>query len=145
MTTNKVVEWGFRKCPCSSVSLTDRKRWLFSLLTTAMHLFGLNWHLQPMEGQMYEITEDTASSWPVPTDVSLYPSGGTGLELPDRKGKGTSEGMVGVCPCCQSSVCLWTPAIQSHVPLPSILPLSGAFSSLSRLELVVISLVSTCF
>ncbi|XP_009957632.1 PREDICTED: teneurin-4-like, partial [Leptosomus discolor] len=57
-----------------------------------MHLFGLNWHLQPMEGQMYEITEDTASSWPVPTDVSLYPSGGTGLELPDRKGKGTSEG-----------------------------------------------------
>uniref|UniRef100_A0A8C3M759 Teneurin-4 n=1 Tax=Chrysolophus pictus TaxID=9089 RepID=A0A8C3M759_CHRPC len=58
----------------------------------AMHLFGLNWHLQPMEGQMYEITEDTASSWPVPTDVSLYPSGGTGLELPDRKGKGTSEG-----------------------------------------------------
>uniref|UniRef100_A0A8C0FR77 Teneurin-4 n=1 Tax=Bubo bubo TaxID=30461 RepID=A0A8C0FR77_BUBBB len=46
----------------------------------AMHLFGLNWHLQPMEGQMYEITEDTASSWPVPTDVSLYPSGGTGLD-----------------------------------------------------------------
>uniref|UniRef100_A0A8C8VIB4 Teneurin-4 n=1 Tax=Pelusios castaneus TaxID=367368 RepID=A0A8C8VIB4_9SAUR len=58
----------------------------------AMHLFGLNWHLQPMEGQMYEITEDTASSWPVPTDVSLYPSGGTGLELPDRKGKGSTEG-----------------------------------------------------
>ncbi|KAK2101065.1 Teneurin-4, partial [Saguinus oedipus] len=57
-----------------------------------MHLFGLNWHLQPMEGQMYEITEDTASSWPVPTDVSLYPSGGTGLETPDRKGKGTAEG-----------------------------------------------------
>uniref|UniRef100_A0A672V845 Teneurin-4 n=1 Tax=Strigops habroptila TaxID=2489341 RepID=A0A672V845_STRHB len=48
----------------------------------AMHLFGLNWHLQPMEGQMYEITEDTASSWPVPTDVSLYPSGGTGF-FPD--------------------------------------------------------------
>ncbi|XP_054829987.1 teneurin-4 isoform X9 [Eublepharis macularius] len=41
----------------------------------AMHLFGLNWHLQPMEGQMYEMTEDTASSWPVPTDVSLYSSG----------------------------------------------------------------------
>uniref|UniRef100_A0A8C0FNN1 Teneurin-4 n=1 Tax=Bubo bubo TaxID=30461 RepID=A0A8C0FNN1_BUBBB len=35
----------------------------------AMHLFGLNWHLQPMEGQMYEITEDTASSWP----VSFFP------------------------------------------------------------------------
>ncbi|KAL0629759.1 Teneurin-4 [Plecturocebus cupreus] len=58
-----------------------------------MHLFGLNWHLQPMEGQMYEITEDTASSWPVPTDVSLYPSGGTGLETPDRKGKGTAEAL----------------------------------------------------
>nr|XP_056714069.1 teneurin-4 [Euleptes europaea] len=58
----------------------------------AMHLFGLNWHLQPMEGQMFEITEDTASSWPVPTDVSLYSSGGTGLELPDRKGKGAGEG-----------------------------------------------------
>ncbi|XP_077197423.1 teneurin-4 isoform X3 [Paroedura picta] len=57
----------------------------------AMHLFGLNWHLQPMDGQMYEITEDTASSWPVPTDISLYSSGGTGLELPDRKGKGAGE------------------------------------------------------
>ncbi|XP_061484946.1 teneurin-4 isoform X1 [Rhineura floridana] len=57
----------------------------------AMHLFGLNWHLQPMEGPMYEMTEDTASSWPVPTDVSLYSSGGTGLELPDRKGKGAGE------------------------------------------------------
>ncbi|KAB0377440.1 hypothetical protein FD755_011884 [Muntiacus reevesi] len=62
------------------------------LETRSMHLFGLNWHLQPMEGQMYEITEDTASSWPVPTDVSLYPSGGTGLEIPDRKGKGATEG-----------------------------------------------------
>lgn len=61
-----------------------------------MHLFGLNWHLQPLEGQMYEITEDTASSWPVPTDVSLYPSGGTGLEIPDRKGKGATEGRVAV-------------------------------------------------
>lgn len=80
----------------SSISTSNRKRWLFSLLTTAMHLFGLNWHLQPLEGQMYEITEDTASSWPVPTDVSLYPSGGTGLEIPDRKGKGTTEGRVAV-------------------------------------------------
>lgn len=74
-----------------------------------MHLFGLNWHLQPMEGQMYEITEDTASSWPVPTDVSLYPSGGTGLEIPDRKGKGATEGRVAVLSVSWVlCVCLWT-------------------------------------
>lgn len=93
----------------SSISSSSRKRWLFSLLTTAMHLFGLNWHLQPMEGQMYEITEDTASSWPVPTDVSLYPSGGTGLEIPDRKGKGATEGRVAVLfVSWVLCVCLWT-------------------------------------
>ena len=92
----------------SPVSTSSRKRWLFSLLTTAMHLFGLNWHLQPMEGQMYEITEDTASSWPVPTDVSLYPSGGTGLEIPDRKGKGATEGRVAVLfVSWVLCVCLW--------------------------------------
>lgn len=96
----------------SSISTSGRKRWLFSLLTTAMHLFGLNWHLQPMEGQMYEITEDTASSWPVPTDVSLYPSGGTGLEIPDRKGKGATEGRVAVLSVSWVlCVCLWTEEI----------------------------------
>ncbi|KAM5223725.1 teneurin-4 isoform 13-T14 [Hipposideros larvatus] len=73
----------------SNLTLTDTEH---ENTEPAMHLFGLNWHLQPMEGQMYEITEDTASSWPVPTDVSLYPSGGTGLEIPDRKGKGATEG-----------------------------------------------------
>lgn len=66
----------------------------FLIAITAMHLFGLNWHLQPMDGQMYQIGENKASSWPVPTDVTLSPSGGTGLDLPERKGKGTSEGMV---------------------------------------------------
>ncbi|XP_027387895.1 teneurin-4 isoform X5 [Bos indicus x Bos taurus] len=79
---------------CAALSAIAISATLVILLAyfVAMHLFGLNWHLQPMEGQMYEITEDTASSWPVPTDVSLYPSGGTGLEIPDRKGKGAAEG-----------------------------------------------------
>ncbi|XP_048349968.1 teneurin-4-like [Sphaerodactylus townsendi] len=79
------------KCAALSAIIVSAALVILLAYFIAMHLFGLNWHLQPMEGQMYEITEDTASSWPVPTDVSLYSSGGTGLELPDRKGKGAGE------------------------------------------------------
>ncbi|XP_031243270.1 teneurin-4 isoform X11 [Mastomys coucha] len=86
---SKYCNW---KCAALSAILISATLVILLAYFVAMHLFGLNWHLQPMEGQMYEITEDTASSWPVPTDVSLYPSGGTGLETPDRKGKGTAEG-----------------------------------------------------
>ncbi|XP_058886957.1 teneurin-4 isoform X1 [Acipenser ruthenus] len=56
----------------------------------AMHLFGLNWHLQPMQRQMYQLTEDRDNSLPGPTDMTLSPSGDTGL--PDRRGKGPGEG-----------------------------------------------------
>ncbi|XP_076794216.1 teneurin-4 isoform X6 [Arvicanthis niloticus] len=86
---SKYCNW---KCAALSAILISATLVILLAYFVAMHLFGLNWHLQPMEGQMSEITEDTASSWPVPTDVSLYPSGGTGLETPDRKGKGTAEG-----------------------------------------------------
>uniref|UniRef100_A0A8C2MZX5 Teneurin-4 n=1 Tax=Cricetulus griseus TaxID=10029 RepID=A0A8C2MZX5_CRIGR len=86
---SKYCNW---KCAALSAIVISATLVILLAYFVAMHLFGLNWHLQPMEGQMYEITEDTASSWPVPTDVSLYPSGGTGLENPDRKGKGTTEG-----------------------------------------------------
>nr|AAC51756.1 gamma-heregulin [Homo sapiens] len=86
---SKYCNW---KCAALSAIVISATLVILLAYFVAMHLFGLNWHLQPMEGQMYEITEDTASSWPVPTDVSLYPSGGTGLETPDRKGKGTTEG-----------------------------------------------------
>ncbi|KYO31859.1 hypothetical protein Y1Q_0003424 [Alligator mississippiensis] len=85
----KYCNW---KCAALSAIIISVTLVILLAYFIAMHLFGLTWHLQPMEGQMYEITEDTSSSWPVPTDVSLYPSGGTGLELPDRKGKGPSEG-----------------------------------------------------
>lgn len=88
---SKYCNW---KCAALSAIVISATLVILLAYFVAMHLFGLNWHLQPMEGQMYEITEDTASSWPVPTDVSLYPSGGTGLETPDRKGKGTAEGRV---------------------------------------------------
>ncbi|XP_038169665.1 teneurin-4 isoform X2 [Arvicola amphibius] len=86
---SKYCNW---KCAALSAIVISATLVILLAYFVAMHLFGLNWHLQPMEGQMYEITEDTASSWPVPTDVSLYPSGGTGLENPDRKGKGATEG-----------------------------------------------------
>ncbi|CAO2613787.1 Tenm4 [Lemmus lemmus] len=86
---SKYCSW---KCAALSAIVISATLVILLAYFVAMHLFGLNWHLQPMEGQMYEITEDTASSWPVPTDVSLYPSGGTGLENPDRKGKGATEG-----------------------------------------------------
>uniref|UniRef100_A0A6I8PGC2 Teneurin transmembrane protein 4 n=1 Tax=Ornithorhynchus anatinus TaxID=9258 RepID=A0A6I8PGC2_ORNAN len=42
----------------------------------AMHLFGLNWHLQPLEGPAYEGPDDTAGGWPGPTDASPSPSAG---------------------------------------------------------------------
>uniref|UniRef100_F6U762 Teneurin-4 n=1 Tax=Monodelphis domestica TaxID=13616 RepID=F6U762_MONDO len=85
----KYCNW---KCAALSAIIISVTLVVLLAYFVAMHLFGLNWHLQPLEGQMYEMTEDTASSWPVPTDVSLYPSGGTGLELPDRKGKEAGEG-----------------------------------------------------
>uniref|UniRef100_A0A8B9HKB5 Teneurin-4 n=1 Tax=Astyanax mexicanus TaxID=7994 RepID=A0A8B9HKB5_ASTMX len=53
----------------------------------AMHLFGLNWHLQPMKRQMYQLAEDNTSGLSLPTDLGLPPLGNTGLELPDRRGK----------------------------------------------------------
>ena len=52
-----------------------------------MHMFGLNWSLQPMQRQMYQLLEDNTSGLPLPTDLSLPPLGNTGLELPDRRGK----------------------------------------------------------
>lgn len=57
----------------------------------AMHLFGLNWHLQPMQRQMYQLSEDNTSGLPFPTDLSLPPLGNTGLGIPDRKGKDDSK------------------------------------------------------
>ncbi|XP_073425277.1 teneurin-4-like isoform X3 [Dendrobates tinctorius] len=85
----KYCNW---KCAALSAIIISVTLVILLAYFIAMHLFGLNWHLRPMDGQMYEITEDKASSWPLPTDVTLYPSGGTGLELPERKGKAPSEG-----------------------------------------------------
>lgn len=56
-----------------------------------MHLFGLNWHLQPMQRQMYQLSEDNISGLTFPTDLSLPPLGSTGLEIHDRKGKDDSK------------------------------------------------------
>ncbi|XP_056114737.1 teneurin-4 isoform X1 [Rhinichthys klamathensis goyatoka] len=53
----------------------------------AMHLFGLNWHLQPMQRQIYQLTEDNTSGLHLPTDLGLPPLGNTGLEFPDRGSK----------------------------------------------------------
>lgn len=56
-----------------------------------MHLLGLNWHLQPVQRQMYQLTEDNTSGLPFPTDLSVSPVGNTGLEIPERRGKDDSE------------------------------------------------------
>lgn len=58
--------------------------------STAMHLFGLNWHLQPMQRPIYQLTEDNTSGLHLPTDLGLPPLGNTGLEFPDR---GKDDGM----------------------------------------------------
>ncbi|XP_053564649.1 teneurin-4 isoform X3 [Bombina bombina] len=73
--TSKYCNW---KCAALSAIIISVTLVILLAYFIAMHLFGLNWHLQPIDGQMYEITEDRASSWPMPTDVTLYPSGGTG-------------------------------------------------------------------
>ncbi|XP_063060855.1 teneurin-4 isoform X2 [Engraulis encrasicolus] len=59
----------------------------------AMHLFGLNWHLQPMQRQMYQLPEDNTSGLPLPTDLGLPPLGNTGLELPDQRGDSKLDGL----------------------------------------------------
>ncbi|XP_051962703.1 teneurin-4-like isoform X2 [Xyrauchen texanus] len=53
----------------------------------AMHLFGLNWHLQPMQRQIYQLTEDNTSDLHLPKDLGLPPLGNTGLVFPDRDSK----------------------------------------------------------
>ena len=51
-----------------------------------MHLFGLNWDLQPSR-QMYQLSEDNSSRLSFPTDLSLPPLGNTGLDVAGRRGK----------------------------------------------------------
>lgn len=69
-----------------------------------MHLFGLNWHLQPMQRQMYQLSEDNTSGLPFPTDLSLPPLGNTGLEIPKRKGKDDSKSIFFVVVKCSAVV-----------------------------------------
>lgn len=90
-------------CHLSHVSIVSRGRnpnipgrvirvWGCCVFTfAAMHLFGLNWHLQPMQRQMYQLSEDNTSGLPFPTDLSVSPVGNTGLELPERRGKDDSK------------------------------------------------------
>uniref|UniRef100_A0A4W3JYH6 Teneurin transmembrane protein 4 n=1 Tax=Callorhinchus milii TaxID=7868 RepID=A0A4W3JYH6_CALMI len=70
----KYCNW---KCTALSAIIISVALVILLAYFIAMHLFGLNWHLQPMDGQIYQIGENRASSWPVPTDVTLSPSGGT--------------------------------------------------------------------
>ncbi|XP_036379401.1 teneurin-4-like isoform X5 [Megalops cyprinoides] len=74
---------------CAALSAILISVLLVFLLTyfIVMNLFGLNWHLQPLQRQMYQLAEEGEGGSPVPTDLGLPPLGNTGLELPDRKGK----------------------------------------------------------
>uniref|UniRef100_A0A3P8Z795 Teneurin-4 n=1 Tax=Esox lucius TaxID=8010 RepID=A0A3P8Z795_ESOLU len=75
------------KCAALSAILISVTLVLLLAYFIAMQLLGLNWHLQPIQRQMYQLSEDSASSLPLPTDLSLPPLGNTGLDLPDRRGK----------------------------------------------------------
>uniref|UniRef100_A0A8D3C7V4 Teneurin-4 n=1 Tax=Scophthalmus maximus TaxID=52904 RepID=A0A8D3C7V4_SCOMX len=68
------------KCAALSAILISVTLLFLLAYFIAMHLFGLNWHLQPM---MYQLSEDNTSGLPFPTDLSLPPLGNTGLEIPD--------------------------------------------------------------
>ncbi|XP_055734292.1 teneurin-4-like isoform X6 [Salvelinus fontinalis] len=75
------------KCVALSAILTSVTLVFLLAYFIAMHLLGLNWHLQPVQGQMYQLSEDNTSGLPLLTDLSLPPLGNTGLELPDHRAK----------------------------------------------------------
>uniref|UniRef100_A0A8C7HXX0 Teneurin-4 n=1 Tax=Oncorhynchus kisutch TaxID=8019 RepID=A0A8C7HXX0_ONCKI len=49
------------KCAALSAILTSITLVFLLAYFIAMHLFGLNWHLQPMQGQMSQLSEDNTS------------------------------------------------------------------------------------
>uniref|UniRef100_A0AAZ3QWZ3 Teneurin-4 n=1 Tax=Oncorhynchus tshawytscha TaxID=74940 RepID=A0AAZ3QWZ3_ONCTS len=49
------------KCAALSAILTSVTLVFLLAYFIAMHLFGLNWHLQPMQGQMSQLSEDNTS------------------------------------------------------------------------------------
>uniref|UniRef100_A0A3Q2PJJ9 Teneurin-4 n=1 Tax=Fundulus heteroclitus TaxID=8078 RepID=A0A3Q2PJJ9_FUNHE len=75
------------KCAALSAILISVTLLLLLAYFVAIHLLGLNWHLQPMQRQMYQLSEDNASGLPFPTDLSLPPLGNTGLEISDHMGE----------------------------------------------------------
>ncbi|XP_035288814.1 teneurin-4 isoform X4 [Anguilla anguilla] len=75
------------KCAALSAILVSITLLILLAYFIAMQLLGLNWHLQPLQRQMYQQAEDGDSSSPTPTELGLPPSGNTGLQLPDRRGK----------------------------------------------------------
>uniref|UniRef100_A0A3Q3J7W1 Teneurin-4 n=1 Tax=Monopterus albus TaxID=43700 RepID=A0A3Q3J7W1_MONAL len=66
------------KCAALSAILISVTLLFLLAYFIAMHLFGLNWHLQPMQRQMFQLSEDNTSGLPFPTDLSLPPLGNTG-------------------------------------------------------------------
>ncbi|XP_070762443.1 teneurin-4 isoform X5 [Enoplosus armatus] len=66
------------KCAALSAILISVTLLFLLAYFIVMHLFGLNWHLQPMQRQMYQLSEDNTSGLPFPTDLSLPPLGNTG-------------------------------------------------------------------
>uniref|UniRef100_A0A8C6U825 Teneurin-4 n=1 Tax=Neogobius melanostomus TaxID=47308 RepID=A0A8C6U825_9GOBI len=71
------------KCAALSAILISVTLLFLLAYFIAMHLFGLNWHLQPTQRQMYQLSEDNTSGLPFPTDLSLSPQGNTGLKIKD--------------------------------------------------------------
>uniref|UniRef100_A0AAZ3RW92 Teneurin-4 n=1 Tax=Oncorhynchus tshawytscha TaxID=74940 RepID=A0AAZ3RW92_ONCTS len=71
------------KCAALSAILTSVTLVFLLAYFIAMHLFGLNWHLQPMQGQMSQLSEDNTSGLPLPTDLSLPPLGKVDSLFPD--------------------------------------------------------------
>uniref|UniRef100_A0A8C5EP65 Teneurin-4 n=1 Tax=Gouania willdenowi TaxID=441366 RepID=A0A8C5EP65_GOUWI len=58
------------KCAALSAILLSVTLLLLLAYFIAMHLFGLNWHLQPTQRQMYQLPEDNTSGLPFPTDLN---------------------------------------------------------------------------
>uniref|UniRef100_H3C4W0 Teneurin-4 n=1 Tax=Tetraodon nigroviridis TaxID=99883 RepID=H3C4W0_TETNG len=73
------------KCAALSAILISVMLLFLLAYFIAMHLFGLNWHLQPVQRQMYQLSEDNTSGLPFPTDLSVSPVGNTGLVIPERR------------------------------------------------------------
>ncbi|XP_035389963.1 teneurin-4 isoform X2 [Electrophorus electricus] len=75
------------RCAALSAIVVSVSLLLLLLYFIVMHLFGLNWHLQPVHRQLFAQSEDSSHGGALSTDLDQPPFSKTGLQIPDRTAK----------------------------------------------------------